>query len=410
LTALGDSAVIPDEPRTQGHWTLPSHASMLTGVYPGVHGYNQISEHGYINPDLDTIPEILANKSYRCSGLVTRRKIGPKHGFGRGFHRFETKDMSFSKRENDASEVLSRARQWVTTDMKQKKSNAFYFIHLFDCHSPYIPPEGYSDIQNMDINNGYESLPYGELSYLNGDKSVPDPDSLSCVKNQYTKSVEYRVDQLTQFVRFLNDIDILEKSLIIIVGDHGEDFHELDTLGHQSLYDTNIRPLMIVKPPSENNIVVPDDPDYVDILPTMARLVNHKVPTHCDGTAWDDAYTSDNCRINEGLMKEGYVLSVEMDDKKGLFTYNSQPRERPDETDIEDGPIKEEAYRLVEYSKGTRERKVDGLSDMNEFEEIRAYAEKFLQESVVNNPGYNNQSRNTVDVAVERRLQELGYK
>jgi hypothetical protein len=86
IQEMGDGTTVPSEPRTQGYVTNESHASMFTGVHPSKHGYHGsiskgdgISEN--INPDLDTLPNLLARNQYKCSGIGSQRKIGPAKGF-----------------------------------------------------------------------------------------------------------------------------------------------------------------------------------------------------------------------------------------------------------------------------------------------------------------------------------------
>lgn len=95
LSAMDGEGIVPVEPRTKGHWTPPSHASMFTGVHPGDHKYVDVgdaSDHP-IHPDLTTLPELLTEHGYKCSGVTSHSRILPEGGFGRGFYRFQFQNM-----------------------------------------------------------------------------------------------------------------------------------------------------------------------------------------------------------------------------------------------------------------------------------------------------------------------------
>jgi len=157
VEAIGSSAVVPEEPRTQGHWTRPSHATMLTGTHPGTHGYvgggrnaNQIQG---ISPGVPRLPEILSETGYQCSACVGMHTLSPKYGFGRGFQSFVHQQRDYGKDGKTASSNVKQALRWLKDAAGQNGNgtNLFYFLHLFDPHYPYLPPISLKSGDEIDI-------------------------------------------------------------------------------------------------------------------------------------------------------------------------------------------------------------------------------------------------------------------
>lgn len=69
----------------------------------------------------------------------------------------------------------------------------------------------------------------------------------------YSKSVKYTSEQIARLLRYLKTQELFDESLIIVTGDHGEEFGERGFFSHSSLYDMNIRPFMAVKPPVDSS-------------------------------------------------------------------------------------------------------------------------------------------------------------
>lgn len=270
LDELGSDAVVPEEPRTQGISTWPSHASIFTGAHPSVHGLYSGNFGPKIDESLPTLAAFLREQGYVTSGIVSSSNLASEFGYGRGFDRYRVEDISWESRRFDASTVIKSVREWVRTDTCADRENGFYFLHLFDAHYPYIPTQPRAgakiDYDALDSIIGLVSN-RKYLQLLRDDPLNPDPSVLDLIKTYYRQSLEYVADELATFVHELKRHDVFEESLIIVTGDHGEDFYERNFMFHNSLYDTNIRPGMIVKPPADASFDVPDRVDTIDFFP-----------------------------------------------------------------------------------------------------------------------------------------------
>jgi arylsulfatase A-like enzyme len=398
IAELGTTVGIPAEPRTKGHWTPPSHASMFTGVHPGDHYYTGIGHFAThpIYPNLVTIPEVLNSAGYKCTSIVSHTRILPESGFGRGFYRFGLHNMTnWLDRYNDSRTVVNRVLDQMEEDLESDENslNLFYFLHIFDAHSPYVPihPTGAIDDFNT---TEYASLRKTRANF-------------ATAKDLYDISVRQVGHQIHKLIANLKILNIFDQSLIIITGDHGELFGEYESFGHSSLYDHNIRPLMMVKPPENADWRVPDECSNLDLLPTLARVAGESVPDQCQGIAWQEAPNERDCRITEGIYQDKYEIKVELNEISGIFTYESDNFGRPDQLSIDVGPLTEEYYNLNDARDGDYAQINDVISDDLK-NRLIIEAEQFLNsKEVLPNTG---RRRITVLEETQEQLEYLGYK
>ncbi len=418
LDALGDDAIVPSEPRTQGYWTAPSHASMFTGSHPGDHGYvghgKVEGDERPINPDMTPIPELLTNHGYKCSGLVSHTRILPEFGFGRGCHRYRADTMNHSDwitREHDARHSVNQLIEWIDFDVTRRSHSLFYFLHVFDPHYPYIPPLDYLENGDIDLSKStryreqFDTARGSEGDYLRmyRNEHEVDPDLVEAMEDYLALSVEYTATQIARLVEHLRSVELFDDALIIVTGDHREEFGERGFFTHSSLYDRNIRPFMAVKPPTSVDWTIPDAVDTIDFLPTIAQLIDVDVPEHCTGVPIQNKTERDRPRITERLRPDWYNVSVELDGIKGIFTYESEYPDRPMEEAIGDGPVLTEFYELDAIRSGDFSE-LDSPSNTTELQEV---AEQFV---LAEQSSYSSSvSAVTPSQETEERLKDLGY-
>lgn len=413
LDVLGDDAYVPEEPRTQGHWTRPSHASLLTGTHTAEHGYVVGDADGTpvrcINPSLTTLPEFLTERQYTCSGLVTTGSINGRFGFGRGMHRFRTEQMEWQEREFDASSAINTAIRWLTSDSKVDVRLPFYFIHLFDPHFPYIPPLPIRD--QMDLNF---SLPgkfrdrrpsRDYLEVLHGESTEVPNGEREQLLEYYEHSLRYTAQQVSRFIKELKEVGWYEDAFIAIVGDHGEEFFERKFALHETLNDANIRPGAIVKLPADTSFDVPDVADYVDIFPTVAQLLGEEPPQQCQGVPWQRP-TDRSVRVTERLRPDWYSVAVEEDGIKGIFTWDENFPSLPSPATIEAGTVEEEYYDVQATRDGHMRDVSDELSAETK-QNLRSVAKSFATRDVADHRSRTN--HRDVSNEVSERLERLGY-
>jgi len=157
--------------------TLPSHATLMTGLYPPAHGL-RTNGRGRLPASIPTLASLLSGRGYRTAAFVSSSVLDARHGLDRGFEIYD--DIVAADGERRGDETLSRALAWLEESTGQPY---FLWLHLFDPHAPYRPPEPYARL--------YRSRPYdGEIAFTDAlvgrllatvEESGTGPAPLICV-------------------------------------------------------------------------------------------------------------------------------------------------------------------------------------------------------------------------------------
>lgn len=254
--------------------TNPALASLFTSTYPRVHGV--LTCAWGLNTTLPVLAEILKKKGYRCAGFISVRHIGSKFGFARGFD-FFYEEFPDSVWELDAKTVTDKAIHWL----KENHSKCFFiWIHYFDPHTPYQPPPPYDEFYTREkdikfratgeevraIEEGRLKLTYREVEYL---------------KALYAGEISYVDNQIGRLLEELRKYKLIpEKTIIVVLSDHGESFEHNRLFVHETaLYDGIVRiPLIFYYPPKiPANKKLDNLVQNIDVTPTILHLLNYEV-------------------------------------------------------------------------------------------------------------------------------------
>ena len=263
-------------------WTLPSHASMFTGLLPRAAGLARApggKPHG-ARPVLEghrdrLLPEVLRRAGYRTAAVSSNLWITERSGFGTGFDEFigvETGRQALLHRGDRRSRmrwalegVRARADDGAAEAERvlgrmideRPEQPCFWFVNLTECHSPYLPPRPYNDLPPLDrLRAAEEARRHLTLDAIwracAGGFDVPD-EALERMHHLYRRSVRALDDWLGRVLAHLEEAGILEDTLVIVTSDHGENFGEGGLLAHAfSLDDRLIRvPLVLAGPGAE---------------------------------------------------------------------------------------------------------------------------------------------------------------
>lgn len=236
--------------------TLPTHCSILTGTGPL---YHKVHNNGtyYLNKDIVTLTERLKEKGYRTAAFVSSFNVDSRFGVGKGFDvfddRFRDDEMIKTFRsERRAGETTAAFLRWLDGP---GEGPFFSWIHYYDPHTPYKPPSPFKE--------DFASDPYdGEIAYMD-----------AC------------------FVKVLARIrekGLLERTLIVVAGDHGEAFGEKGELGHGVfIYDVTMKvPLLFHAPRNlPRGRVVESRVRLIDIMPTVLDALKLPVNKAVEGTS-----------------------------------------------------------------------------------------------------------------------------
>ena len=190
--------------------TLPSHASMLTGLYPAGHGVRENAR--YLAESHPLVTEKLHDAGYRTAAFVSAFALAKRFGLGRGFDVYD-EDFGKGNAERTAAQTTDRVLDYLKQPSTQPK---FLWVHYYDPHYPYTPPEPFR--------TKYAKQPYyGEVASMD--------QQLGRLVDAFEKSVTGPV-------------------VIVIAGDHGEGLGEHGEAQHGNLlYQATMQvPLLIIGP------------------------------------------------------------------------------------------------------------------------------------------------------------------
>lgn len=227
--------------------TLPAHASLFTGRTPLAHQVRNNGRYALAPREL-TLAERLKPAGFQSYAVIASYVLLGRFGLKQGFDEYDDsldsyKIMNSYNTEITADVVSSRFRAWLS---KHKEDRFFAWVHFYDPHEPYAPPEE------------YRAGP--------GEK---DP------KNLYLGEVEFMDHHVGKILEDLKALGLLANTLLVVVGDHGEAFAEHGEKGHAIFcYEENLRvPLIFFHETLlPKNVVVEERVSLVDILPTLLEL------------------------------------------------------------------------------------------------------------------------------------------
>ena len=236
--------------------TLPSHSTMLTGLYPPEHGL-RLNGEGRLPDDLPFLPSILQKRGFDTAAFVAAFVLDSHFGLARGFDVYDD-DLSkspkadeYEERRRDGQEIVDSAIQWL----KKRDSRPFFcWIHLFDAHGPYNP----------------RTEKFGE----------------KFSDNPYDAGVATELQAFDQLVSFLQQSKLDRNTLVIVAADHGEGLDEhLENEHAMLVYNTTLHvPLIFVDPREcQKGLHVTQAVSLVDLMPTILDLIGIPVPSHLSG-------------------------------------------------------------------------------------------------------------------------------
>jgi choline-sulfatase len=229
--------------------TLPAHASLLTARYPFAHGVRN-NGNFYLSDRFETLATILRGRGYRTAAFVSAFVLDRRFGLQRGFETYDDRmdgegepgpilNLQAERRGDHTAAALD---VWLTAYARQPGAPFFAWLHLYDPHEPYWPPQPFRQ--------AFKDAPYdGEIAF---DDAI-----------------------VGQVVERLGELGLGDRTLVAIVGDHGESLgdHGEETHG-MFVYDSAIRvPLILWRPGLlKAGVVVRDPVRVTDVAPTLLEL------------------------------------------------------------------------------------------------------------------------------------------
>ena len=233
--------------------TLPSHTNIFLGLTSLTHGVSENSK-SFVGQDFTTLAELLKGRGYATGAFVSAFTLDSRFGLDQGFDVYDDRYPAKARpgllySERPAEKTLEAALPWLSA----QTGKWFCWIHFWDPHDPYAPPEPFL--------TQYKDDPYsGEVAYVDA--------------------------QLGLLLAELDKRQLGDKTVIILTGDHGEGLGDHGETYHGYFaYNSTIRIPLIVAAPGVKPARIKDAVGHVDIFPTVCDLLGLDKPAPLHGAS-----------------------------------------------------------------------------------------------------------------------------
>lgn len=270
--------------------TQPSYSAMFTGRRGICTGVVSHSESETLLDTSGWFPQILAEKGYETAVVSTLYFM--KRWFARGFKSYLNPVAGFPQliQKVTADQINQMAIPWLKENYKR---DFFLFLHYWDPHMPYIPPEKYenlyyhgnkSDPHNHSLDNLKNQPVYPFMKRLL-DTIAPCITDIEYVIAQYDAEITYTDEKIGKIIDVLKELDILDDTLIIFTSDHGESLGEHNIyFDHASVYEPTVHvPLILRHPSFSPGERIEALVQLIDIAPTIFEFLDLDIPEFLEG-------------------------------------------------------------------------------------------------------------------------------
>ena len=233
------------------------NSSIMTGTYPPYHGVRE--NVGYIlDESLTTLAGQLSQNGWSTGGFVSAFVLDSRWGIGSGFDTYfdefdpeEASKGNLASVQREGTETIAAAVEWIDSNPKPP---FFLWLHLYDPHDPYTPPEPFK----------------------------------SQYRHPYDAEVAYTDALIGEFREALKERGLLESSLLVLTSDHGEGLGQHNEGFHGFfIYDSSVRVPLIIRAPFGDlaGREVDQAVSHVDLLPTILEATGLPIPAQAQGAS-----------------------------------------------------------------------------------------------------------------------------
>jgi arylsulfatase A-like enzyme len=332
IDRLAREGIVFQQTTTVAPLTLTAHCSLLTGLYPPHHGVRDNADRPLDAAHL-TLAEILHGRGFHTAAFVGAAVLAADRGLARGFdvYRDTTASGADAQRtiRRPGNEVVDDALRWLNG---RDESPFFLWVHLYDAHAPYRPPEPFR--------SQYSTDPYeGNLVFLDS--------------------------QVGRLIQALEAHHQLKRTLIVLAGDHGESLGDHGELEHGIfLYESVLHVPLIMRVPGIAPRPFAAITSLVDVMPTVLAFLRLR-PIPVDGLDLTSAIRGATAPVersvySESLFPQRYGWSALRALRDGQSKFIDAPR--PELYDLDTDPFEEHnLYATGSATATTIARRLDNL-------------------------------------------------
>jgi arylsulfatase A-like enzyme len=377
-------------------WTLPSHASLLTGLEPSRHGAVHFGFTTPIPQTVRTLAEQLWTAGFATAAFTDGFFVSASLGFDQGFDRFRGP----TRLATEARENLGLALQWMVA---QRQRPMFVFVHTYEAHVPYVPPPPYDTM----FDPGYEgpfahAFTYDDYLALKDTDQSKDPKIIRHLQALYDGGIRHIDDAVGDFMAGLERTGLAENTCVVLTSDHGEEFEEHGDLLHNraKLFQELLHVPLIVWCPSR--FPAPHEVEqlvgHVDVTPTILDVAGVAQIDGVDGRSLLGALAGKHLTDDRTVRSE---VDGSVEDREGTAV-----------------AVREDRYKLIRSTVDGGRALFDLSTDPHEIKDLTSdlpEIDRRLEAALPvprNRNGVASSAPQAVDLpreATQERLRALGY-
>ncbi len=278
IDAFASRGVLFSDAAATSPWTLPSHGSLLTGLYPVRHGAHTAKTS--VSEGVKTLAERLGGEGFATAAVVNSTYL-TRWGLQRGFESFS--HVPESVRDREPSDVTDRALNWLE-DRDRGSGRFFLFLHYYDVHSDYASLPRFERRFVGSYDGPADGTTAQMLDHRYGKTRLRQEDA-DHLRDLYDGGIVQLDHQLDRLFRGLDEMGIAERSLIVLTSDHGEEFLEHGGVLHglTQYQEVLAVPLIVVGPGVPAGRRVATVASLIDVMPTALERLDLAIPPDLDG-------------------------------------------------------------------------------------------------------------------------------
>jgi len=340
LDRLSKSSCVYRRAIAPSTWTLPSCASIFTGLLPTEHKLNFANSK--LKPQISTFAEVMRENGYKTVCFSGQPLINYENGLAKGFDElynfykpinlpfkkdvldvrklklpnqstfkilryilsvsknegnflknlinicvhYNKSALGFFVRDKGAKKIINSAINWIESWQYLEDKPFFLYIHLMETHEMYFPFISYNILYSiLNIKRTIKYLKSVRITHFTSRNLIEnyhfDEDVIRYLRDLYKREIEYLDKQLNTFYKFLRSQGIEKETIFIITADHGQQLYEHKALGHaMRFYNVNLHVPLIIKLPDGKFNIIDKFISLKDLPRTIADYLgfNNKIP------------------------------------------------------------------------------------------------------------------------------------
>ncbi len=275
MDELAERGVIFERAYAPSPWTLPSMASIHTGLYPSSHGLKRPQDA--IPPEARTLAEVLSQAGYRTDSIVSNPLVHPRFGHSQGFGSFDTEDAKGHEHVSTpgiTERALALLDQYAVDEPREQPFflSLLYFDPHYDWRSHGL---GFASDQPVGRITGEETIEH--LRDLAGGAGGLSEGEVRQLVDCYDEEIAFTDQGIGELLDALERLGLADNTIVVLTADHGEEFLEHGWLGHtRFLYEGMVHVPMVVCDPRDEDthgMRYSEPVSTVSVMPTVLDLV-----------------------------------------------------------------------------------------------------------------------------------------